>query len=180
MSLPYLGQITVFPYNFAPFGWADCAGQLLSISQNTALFSLLGTQFGGDGRTNFALPNLQGSVPVGQGTLTGGSPYDMGQTGGAENVSITSNSMPSHAHRLAATTAHGTTNSPNTQLLASPQAGTPPHETKGLIYNTAAPDSSLVPGSVGLAGGNQPHNNIQPFLVLRYCIAMQGTFPPRS
>ena len=179
MSEPFLGQITVFPYGFPPSGWADCAGQLLPIQQYTALFSLLGTQYGGNGTTNFALPNLQGTVPVGQGVQTGGSSYVMGETGGTETVAITTASMPNHGHSLNATTVLGTVNSPNGHLLASALKGAPLSGFKGEIYNAAVPDTALAPGSIGLAGGSQPHNNTQPFLVLRYCIAMQGIFPPR-
>ena len=179
MSEPFLGQITVFPYSFPPNGWADCAGQLLPIQQYTALFSLIGTQYGGNGTTNFALPNLQGTVPVGQGTQPAASTYVMGETGGAETVTITTNTMPNHGHGLNATTVPGTVNSPNGQVLATAQKGSPISGAKGEIYNTAAPDTALTPGSIAFAGGTQPHNTIQPFLVLRYCIALQGVFPPR-
>jgi microcystin-dependent protein len=180
MSLPFLGQITVFPYNFAPVGWADCAGQLLPISQYSALFSLLGTAYGGNGTSNFALPNLQGRIPVSQGTLTGGATYGIGEASGVEAVTIMDNSMPNHTHSLNATTAHGTVNMPAGQLLTASQAGAPPNLKKGDIYNVAVPNVSLTPGSIGFAGGNIPHNNVQPFLVLRYCIAVGGTFPPRG
>jgi microcystin-dependent protein len=180
MSEPFLGQITVFPYNFPPRGWADCAGQLLPISQYAALFSLLGTQYGGNGTTNFALPDLQGRVPVGQGQLTGGSDYVMGETGGAETVSVTTASLPLHSHSLNATSVHGLNNEPASQLLATPFSGTPHLNNKGLIYNSAAADTALAPTSIGPSGGSLPHNNIQPSLVLRYCIAMQGIFPPRG
>ena len=180
MAEPFVGQITVYPYNFPPRGWADCAGQLMSISQNAALFSLLGTQFGGDGRSTFGLPNLQGTVPLGQGTAPGGSTYVMGETGGSENITLLFNSMPSHTHGANAITAHGTLDVPTGQLFATPETGVPPHGTTGPIYNVAAPDTTLIPASVQTAGGNQPHNNLQPFLVLRYCIALQGVFPTRS
>ncbi|MDR3529655.1 MAG: tail fiber protein [Rhodopila sp.] len=180
MSEPFLGQIALFPYNFAPRGWADCAGQLLPIRQYTALFSLLGTYYGGDGRMTFALPNLQGTVPVGQGTQPGGSTYIIGETEGSESVTLTTASMPAHSHPLSATTVHGTINSPGGNLLATPQQGNPPLTSKGEIYNTAAPDTSLTQASIQPTGGSLPHNNVQPFLVLRYCIALQGIFPPRS
>jgi microcystin-dependent protein len=180
MSEPFLGQITVFPYSFAPYGWLDCAGQLLPISQYSALFSLLGTQFGGNGTSNFALPNLQGAVPVGQGIQPGGSTYIMGEPGGQENVTILTSTMPGHSHSLNATGNHGTNNSPEGLLLANPQTGNPPHEKKAAIYNSAVPDTALTPASIGPAGSNLPHNNLQPFLVLRYCIAMQGIFPSRG
>jgi microcystin-dependent protein len=180
MSEPFLGQITVFPYSFPPHGWADCAGQLLPISQYSALFSLLGVQYGGNGTSTFALPNLQGRVPVGQGQLLGGSDYVMGEAAGAETVSVTSATLPAHSHSLNATAAHGATNEPAGQLLATPFSGTPHANSKGNIYNTAAADTSLAQTSIASAGGSQPHNNIQPSLVLRYCIALQGIFPTRS
>ena len=180
MSEPFLGQITVFPYTFPPHGWADCAGQLLPISQYSALFSLLGVQYGGNGTSNFALPDLQGRIPVGQGQLTGGSDYVMGETAGSETVAVTSSALPSHSHSLNATTAHGTTNEPVGNLLATSFTGTPHSSNKGDIYNATAADTALAPTSIAPAGGSQPHNNIQPSLVLRYCIALQGIFPSRS
>jgi microcystin-dependent protein len=180
MSQPFLGQITVFPYGFAPLGWADCAGQLLPISQYTALFSLIGTYYGGNGTSNFQLPDLQGRVPVSQGTLTGGSTYVIGEEGGVEAVGLISNQLGSHSHALNATTSHGAGNNPTANLLATPASGGLEPEYKGLIYNAAPPDTSLVPKSIGQSGGTLPHNNIQPYLVLRYCIAMQGVFPARS
>jgi microcystin-dependent protein len=180
MSQPFLGQITVYPYSFPPMGWMDCAGQILPISQYTALFSLLGTQFGGNGTSNFALPNLQGTVPVGQGQLTGGSNYTMGETGGVEAVTVTSSTMPSHTHTLAATTAKGSINAPAGDLFGQALEGNPASGHKGDIYNTASPDTPLTPNSITLAGNNQPHNNIQPFLALRYCIAISGIFPTRN
>jgi microcystin-dependent protein len=180
MADPFLGQITVYPYSFPPSGWADCAGQLLPISQNAALFSLLGTQYGGNGTSTFALPNLQGTVAVGQGQQTGGSTYIVGESGGAENVTILTGSMPSHTHSVNANTARSSVPTPAGELLATVDSGTPTALNKGDIYNTAAPDTSLTPASTGLAGGNQAHNNIQPFLVLRYCIALRGVFPSRN
>jgi microcystin-dependent protein len=180
MSEPFLGQITVFPYSFAPRGWADCAGQLLPISQNTALFSLLGTNFGGNGTSNFALPDLQGRIPIGQGTAIGGSSYVMGETGGEETVSLQASTTAAHTHSLNVTTVHGSINIPTGQLLATAQTGGLQGSNKGNIYNPAAPDTGLVAGSITTAGGSQPHNNIQPSVVLRYCIALEGVFPPRS
>jgi microcystin-dependent protein len=180
MAEPFLGQITVFPYNFPPRGWADCAGQLLPISQNTALFSLLGTAYGGNGTSNFALPDLQGRVPIAQGSAPGLSPYVMGETGGQETVSLQGGGSASHAHVFNATTAHGTSNTPEGAILATPQSGGLQGGNKGDIYNTATPDTSLAAASVSSVGGSQPHNNLQPSLVLRYCIALQGIFPSRS
>jgi microcystin-dependent protein len=181
MSSPFLGQITVYPYNFPPNGWADCSGQLLPISQYSALFSLLGTQYGGNGTTNFGLPDLQGRIPVGQGQLTGGSDYIMGEVAGGENVTILASSMPAHSHTLTATTADGSVNNPSGLILAKPQTGGGRGGgNQGDIYNPGNVDTPLAPTSLGVAGGSQPHNNIQPTLVLRYCIALQGVFPSRG
>jgi microcystin-dependent protein len=180
MSDPFLGQITLFPYNFAPLGWADCQGQLLPISQNTALFSLLGTQFGGNGTSNFGLPDLQGRAAVGQGTLAGGGTYAMGEADGAETVTITTPTMAAHNHSLNATTAVGSTNAPANAVLATAAKGPPVSRDKGNIYDPAQPNTSLVPASLALAGSGQPHNNVQPSLVLRYCIALRGVYPARS
>jgi microcystin-dependent protein len=180
MAEPFPGQITAFPYGFAPQGWADCAGQLLPITQYPALFSLLGTAYGGNGQTNFALPDLQGRVPICQGQSPGGSSYDMGETGGAEAVTMTVSELPPHSHSLSAVTAHGTTNAPAGQLLAAAVKGTLHSSAKGNLYAAAAADSSLASASIQPAGGSQPHNNIQPSLVVRYCIALQGIFPSRS
>lgn len=179
MSEPFVGQITLFPYDFPPQNWADCQGQLLPISQFTALFSLLGTQFGGNGTANFALPDLRGRGAVGQGTLAGGAAYTMGAQGGAETVTLTTATMPAHSHSLNATTTQGTTNAPAGGVLATLASGTPRDRDVGNIYDAAAPNTALVPASVPLAGSGQPHNNIQPSLVLRYCIALNGVFPSR-
>jgi microcystin-dependent protein len=182
MSTPFLGQITVFPYTFAPYGWADCAGQILPISQYAALFSLLGTQYGGNGTSNFALPDLQGRIPVGQGQLLGGGVYDMGEEAGSENVTLLTTNMTAHTHSLAATTVDGTLNNPSGLILAKAQkgGGRGGGGSQGDIYNPGTVDTALAPASVGNAGGSLPHNNIQPTLVLRYCIALQGIFPARS
>jgi microcystin-dependent protein len=180
MQPPFLGQITLFPYNFAPFGWAMCEGQLLPISQNTALFSLLGTQFGGDGRSNFALPDLRGRVPIGQGQGPGLSPYVVGEQQGAEQVTLTAATDPAHSHAFLAFAAAATTNAPNGALPAeghgSGRGGTFAVNT----YAASGASVTLAAGEVGAAGGNQPHNNLQPYLTLNWCIAMQGIFPSRS
>ena len=181
MSQPFLGQITLYPYSFAPYGWLDCAGQLLPVTQYSALFSLLGTTYGGNGTSNFALPNLQGSVTVGQGTLTGGSTYVMGESGGATNVTVTQATMPLHSHPLGATSVHGTSNTPAGNVLATPVKGSVSEgQDKILLYRAPPTNTPLVPASIAVAGGNQPHNNIQPTLAMRYCIAMTGVYPPRS
>jgi len=179
MSQPFLGQITLFPYNFAPRGWANCQGQLLPISQNTALFSLLGTMYGGDGRTTFGLPDLQGRAAVGQGTLAGGGTYALGEQDGVEGVTLTTSTMAGHNHNVNATTSQGTINAPAGALLATAALGPPRQSNRGNVYNPGAPNTGLVPASVGPAGSGQPHNNVQPSLVLRYCIAINGIFPSR-
>jgi microcystin-dependent protein len=180
MTAPYLGQITVYPYQYAPYGWADCAGQILPISQYAALFSLLGTQFGGNGTSNFALPNLQGRVPIGQGAGPGLSDYIIGEMTGSESVGLTLAEMAGHSHSLNASTTRGTANTAAGNVLATPEAGAARDPDLGRIYNPGASNTILQANSVALAGGGNPHNNLQPFLVLRYCIALTGTFPPRS
>ena len=182
MQDPFVGQIAIYPYTFAPLGWIECAGQLLPISQNAALFSLLGTNFGGDGRTTFGLPDLQGRVPAGQGTLPGGATYDMGETAGSESVVLTSGTMAQHNHSLAATTAQGTTNTPANAILAAPfvGGGRGGGGSTGDIYNPGTPDTTLVAAALAPAGNGVPHNNVQPVLVLRPCIALTGVFPQRS
>ena len=179
MSEPFIGQITLYAFGFAPKDWADCQGQLLPVSQNTALFSLLGTAFGGDGVRSFALPDLQGRVAIGQGTLLGGSTYSVGENGGVETVPIATGSMATHNHGLAASTNPGSTNSPGGAVLAAILGGTLQGRDHGKIYSTGTLDTALVPGSVVPLGGGQPHANLQPTLTLRYCIALNGMFPQR-
>src|ERR1700722_10393861 len=177
MTQPYLGQITVYPYQYPPYGWMDCAGQILPISQYAALFSLLGTQFGGNGTSNFALPNLQGRVPIGQGAGPGLSGYTVGEMTGSESVGLTLAEMAGHSHSLNASTTRGTANTAAGNVLATPEAGAARDPDLGRIYNPGASNTILQANSVALAGGGNPHNNLQPFLVLRYCIALMGTFP---
>lgn len=182
MSDQYLGEIRLFPYTFAPQGWADCTGQLMPISQNAALFSLLGTNFGGNGTSNFGLPDLQGRVPVDWQQGPGLSNYALGQKGGSETVALTSTNMGAHSHAMVASTTNGNTNSPSaTAVLAQPYvAATPRTGNQGQIYNAQAPTTSLTPATIQPVGGSQPHNNVQPSLVMRYCIALTGIFPPRN
>jgi microcystin-dependent protein len=175
VASPFVGQIMTVPYNFAPKGWAFCNGQLLPIQQFTALFSLLGTYYGGNGQTTFALPDLQGRVPIhagGQGSQAPGlSPYDLGQSGGEETVTLLVSEIPSHTHTVAplASADQRTTDRP---------AGAYP--SVGGIY-AASPDSSspLGPDATTAVGG-QPHTNLQPFLTLNYVIALVGIYPSRS
>ncbi|MFZ0041987.1 MAG: tail fiber protein [Solirubrobacteraceae bacterium] len=167
-SQPFLGGIFMFGGNFAPQGYAFCNGQLLSISQNTALFSLLGTTYGGDGVTTFALPNLQGRVPIHSGNGAGLSPYVLGQNGGTENVTLTQGQMPAHNHVIQAGGAE-TTSFP---------AGAVPAQNGA--YTTGATPVQMASGALTNAGGSQPHNNIQPYLTITFIIALQGVYPSRS
>jgi microcystin-dependent protein len=170
MSEPFLGEIRIFSFNFAPRGWASCNGQLLPISQNTALFAVLGTQYGGDGRTNFALPNLQGAVPLGADLRT----YVPGSVGGSETVALQATQIPSHTHPVNCSTNAGNAYGPPGNVWA-PDAG------GNQEYAAAASGSDQMNvNSISSAGGGQPHNNLQPFAVLNYCIALTGIFPPRS
>lgn len=167
---PYVGQISWVAYNFAPKGWAACDGQLLSISQNTALFSLLGTQYGGDGRTTFALPDMRGRLLVNAGQGQGLANYQIGQTGGEEAHSLTASEMPAHSHSLMASTALATESSPQGNVYGQPSAN--------LLYGTN-PAVSMAGNTVAVAGGSQPHNNMMPYVTLNCIIALQGVFPPR-
>jgi microcystin-dependent protein len=171
MSDPFLGELRVFGFNFAPRGWAQCNGQTLSIAQNTALFSLLGTTYGGDGRTTFQLPNLQSRVPVHIGQGTGLSQYIIGTPGGQENVAIGIANMPSHNHPLLGTSGDATLSRPGGAVLA---------RTEDEIYGASPDGTTLNALAMGLQGGSIPINNIQPYLALNFCIALQGIFPSRN
>ncbi|MBV9705240.1 MAG: phage tail protein [Methylobacteriaceae bacterium] len=182
MANPFLAEIRIFPFNFPPKGWAFCDGQLMSISQNTALFSLLGTTYGGDGRSNFALPNLQGSVPLhvgGGGQGPGLSIYDLGETGGVETVALLQSEMPVHSHFLDAQAIAATTASPANAVFATPGYVSGSSRGVAQVYTTAAPNTQLL-GAMSVAGASLPHNNLMPYLTLNFCIALQGVFPPRS
>ena len=169
---PFIGQMMLVPYNFCPQRWAPAEGQLLSIAQNTALFSLLGTYYGGDGRTTFGLPDLRGRTPVGVGTGPGLSPVTEGQVGGAETTTLNSNQLPPHTHDLRGTSQPATHAAPAGRALAATQnAG---------AYAAAPLDSALVVGSVGIAGGGQPIPLRNPYLGMRWCIALEGIFPSRN
>ena len=181
MQSPFVGQITFYPYSFAPTTWAFCMGQVLPISQFVALFSLIGTFYGGNGTSTFQLPDLQGVVPLGQGQLLGGSDYVLGEIAGEETVTINSSTMPGHSHSLNATSAQGLVNNPSNAILADPFVGGRTGKTAtGNIYNQGPKNTTLVLTSLALSGGNFPHNNLQPTLVLAPCIALQGVFPQRS
>jgi len=175
MADPFIAEVRIFPFNFAPTGWAFCNGQLLPISQNTALFSLLGTTYGGDGRTNFALPNLQGSVPMHPGQGPGLSQHDLGETGGVQTVTLLESEIPSHNHTV------GAQNSP-LGGVAVPSAGTTLNRpASGNLFFAGSPTQvAMQSDAIQASGGGQPHNNMQPYLTLNFCIALQGVFPPRS
>ena len=174
MTEPYIGEIQIFGFNFAPNGWAQCAGQLIPIQQNTALFSLLGTQYGGNGTTNFALPNFQGNAACNRGQGPGLTSRDMGELFGEPTVTLTQAEMPSHQHGISVYAQND-----SSKRAASPSAG------NGLAspatFAAFAPGNSppvpMAQNLVGLAGGNQPHNNQQPYLAMNFCIALSGVFP---
>jgi microcystin-dependent protein len=169
---PFVAEIRIFPFNFAPKGWAFCDGQILPLSQNTALFSLLGTTYGGDGKSNFALPNLQGNAPMFWGQGPGLSLYDLGENIGSETVSLLESEIPSHSHSLLASQSDATDPAPAGELFA-----------KGVGVGMYAVPGTPIPlsgNAVVPAGGDQPHNNMMPYLTLNFCIALQGVFPPRS
>lgn len=176
MADPFVAEIRIFPFNFAPTGWAFCDGQLLPISQNTALFSLLGTTYGGNGKTTFALPDLQGSAPMHPGQGPGLSLHDLGEMGGSETVTLLESEIPSHSHTLRCSTA-GT----DEEGLKTPAGNTTGTEANTFpIYGPAANLVSMAPQALPPAGGDQPHNNMMPYLTLNFCIALQGVFPPRG
>lgn len=176
---PFTGQISIFGFNFAPLNWATCSGQLVPISQYTALFSLLGTYYGGNGTSNFALPNLAGAVAVGQGQLPGGSIYDMGETGGASSVALTLQTGPNHTHSLMASITAASSNTPANGVLARSVGTGTPKAQEGKIYSTLAADT-VINAPITPAGNGQVHDNTQPYLALTYCICMTGIFPPRG
>ncbi len=175
MSDQFLGEIRMVGFNFAPSGWAQCNGQLLSISQNTALFSLLGTYYGGDGRSTFALPNFQGVGPISQGNGNGLSPRVLGETGGSYSVTLLTTQIPSHNHPANCISGGGNSTSAANNVWAA-EGG---REGKALYTNTSGP-TNMSAQAVGLTGGNLPHNNLQPYLTVTFVIAMQGIFPPRG
>jgi microcystin-dependent protein len=176
MSNPFVAEIRIFAGNFAPTGWALCDGQLMPISQNTALFSLLGTTYGGDGKSNFALPNLQGSAPMQQGQGPGLSLRDLGEMGGEQTVTLLQSEMPAHNHSVSSTAnANGTTPVPT----GSAWSKSVHIRTQVPLYSATA-GAQMSPFAITIAGGNQPHNNMMPFLVLTFIIALQGVFPARS
>jgi microcystin-dependent protein len=171
---PFVAEIRIYPFNFAPKGWAFCDGQLLPISQNTALFSLLGTTYGGDGKSTFALPDMQGNAPMHPGQGPGLSLHDLGETGGAETVSLLESEIPAHSHSLRAVTDPGDLKIPSPVRALARSQGANDYKAPAGQPLTPMSDQTIAP-----AGGNQPHNNMQPYLTLNFCIALQGVFPPR-
>ena len=167
MAEPFLGQIMLFAGNFAPAGWAFCNGQLLSIQQNTALFSILGTTYGGNGQTTFALPDLRGRAPIHFGQGPGLSSYSLGQIAGVETVTLNVTQLPAHQHAQPASNAEQDTNRPNNAVPA-----------RGGVYAASGDGSALDPSTA--VGGNQPHENRPPYLAMNYVIALQGIFPSRN
>lgn len=177
MADPFVAEIRIFPFNFAPKGWAFCDGQILPISQNTALFSLLGTTYGGNGQSTFALPNLQGSAPMHPGQGPGLSLHDLGEVGGSETVTLLISEMPFHTHTVGrALDATGDSTTPVASIWA--QAGSLRAAVNS--YNPGPPTGAMKSDVIQPAGGGLPHNNMQPYLTLNFCIALQGVFPPRS
>ena len=175
MADPFVAEIRIFPFNFPPKGWALCNGQLMPISQNTALFALLGTYYGGDGKSTFALPDLRGSAAMHLGQGQGLSERSLGETGGSETITLSGSEAPAHSHALRASPDPADLTAPGvTRSLAGSQGGN--------IYAPASPApplTSMSPQALTLAGGGLPHTNMQPYLTLSFCIALQGIFPPR-
>lgn len=175
MADPFVAEIRIFPFNFAPKGWAWCDGQLMPLSQNTALFSLLGTTYGGDGKSNFALPDLQGRAPMHPGQGPGLSLHDLGETGGSETVTLLESEIPSHTHALRADAADpADVQAPQAAVALARSSG-------GNAYTTnTAGLVSLAPEALVPTGGDAPHNNLMPYLTFYFCIALQGVYPPRT
>jgi microcystin-dependent protein len=176
MSEAFLGEIRMFAGNFAPVDWALCNGQVLPISQNTALFSILGTNYGGDGQATFALPNLVAASPMNQGQGPGLTERQVGQQGGSATVRLTSAEMPTHTHRPQAVAVRGNRGTPTGALWAQPGVG----RSTDKAYTSAAPDRALALTTLGVDGGSAPHNNLPPYLALTFIICLAGIFPPRS
>lgn len=172
MADPFVAEIRIFPFNFAPKGWAWCDGQLLPLSQNTALFSLLGTTYGGDGKSNFALPDLQGRAPMHPGQGPGLSLHDLGESGGSETVTLLESEIPAHSHGMSVSSQLGLENTTTSQLFAMGDGIN--------LYGPANSFTSMSNQALALAGSDQPHNNLQPYLTFYFCIALQGVFPPRG
>jgi len=174
MANPFVAEIRIFAGNFAPKGWALCDGQLMPLSQNTALFSLLGTTYGGDGKSNFALPDMQGNAPMQPGQGAGLSLRDLGETGGEQTVTLLQTEMPAHLHTAQGGGASDSTSPVNNAWSTLGTTRTPPP-----LYQTTS-NAQMNPFALGITGGSLPHNNMPPFLGLTFIIALQGVFPPRT
>jgi microcystin-dependent protein len=173
MADPFVGEIRIYPFNFAPKGWAFCAGQLMPISQNTALFSLLGTTYGGDGKSTFALPNMQGNAPMHPGQGPGLSLHDLGETGGSQTITLLQSEMPAHSHgvQAAPSVVAGDSNIAQGNAFAK--------SSQGNVYSPAQNLIAMSGSTLAPAGGDLPHNNMMPYLTLNFCVALQGIFPAR-
>lgn len=176
---PYIGEIRLFAGNFAPYGWHFCDGSLLPITQNTALFSLLGTYYGGDGRTTFGLPDLRGRTPIHQGAGPGLTPRTIGETDGSPYVTLVTTEMPIHNHVAAGIAQQGADTSPVNNVWAE-TVGSGRGGQQSPLYVPGPLDTQMSPSALAISGGSQPHNNMQPYLALNYIIATQGIFPPRQ
>ena len=172
MSNPYIGEIRMFGGNFAPYGWSFCNGSLVAISENPALYNLIGTTYGGDGTTTFALPNLLGRMPIHAGTGQGTQTYILGQLGGLEQVTLLTGQIPSHNHTLFGSTDTANATAPTNNVLAAPSGLTP--------YAQAAARAQMDPTSISLTGGSAPHDNMMPFLCVSFIIALIGVYPSQS
>jgi microcystin-dependent protein len=172
MAQPYVGEIRMFAGNFAPAGWMFCEGQLLPISENETLFQLIGTTYGGDGQSTFGLPDLRGRTPVHQGSGLGLSSYALAQSGGVEQVTLTTQQIPVHSHPLLATSNIANSSSPTDSIVAQSSAAS--------LFLEDVPDVSLAPNAIGPDGGSQPHNNLQPYLAVSYIISLFGIFPSQT
>lgn len=179
MSDQFVAEIRIFPFNFPPTGWAFCNGQLMPISQNTALFSLLGTYYGGDGKSTFALPDLQGSAAMQPGQGQGLSQRFLGEMSGVETITLLTSEIPVHTHTMMGSTTNANSNLPTGNLAAKPNYTTGPTSGVGVAYSSNPPTVQMSPQALSVAGGGLPHNNMQPYLTLNFCIAMQGIFPQR-
>ncbi len=176
MSQPYVGEIRMFGFGRTPNGWQACDGSLLSIAEYEVLFTLIGTTYGGDGQTTFAVPDLRGRIPVHQGTLAGGSTYVIGQMSGTEAVTLTSNQIPSHTHTAVATTAAATTGTPGNSVIPGAVA----NQTMYVTDTSGGSPFTLAPQAMTAAGGSQPHENCMPTLTVQFCIAWAGIFPSQN
>jgi microcystin-dependent protein len=180
MGSPFVGEIRIFAGNFAPVGWMFCQGQTLPISENEVLFQLIGTTYGGDGEETFQLPDLQSRVPIHQGSGPEGFSFIIGQNGGTETVTLSTNQSPVHSHPMAAVASPGTLNKPDITAILSDEGGSDKGAVSTYFTGFSANSVTLAPASIGITGGNQPHDNLQPYLTVSFIISLFGIFPPRN